>query len=94
MNFICGSYHALQEREESLDAMNDEFDYDLTHDQWEALKNLRNGATRPLRINRFAIEGLITLELVIMSGDVPVLTSNGRKVLVRGSSCLLLDLAA
>jgi hypothetical protein len=94
MNFICGSYHALQEREESLDAMNDEFDYDLTHDQWEALKNLRNGATRPLRINRFAIEGLITLELVIMSGDVPVLTSKGRKVLVRGSSCLLLDLAA
>ena len=94
MNFMSGRYHALQEREERMDAMYDESDCDLTHDQWEALKNLRNGATRPLRINRFAIEGLIALELVIMSGDVPVLTSNGRKVLVRGSSCLLLDLAA
>ena len=74
--------------------MNDEFDYELTPDQWEALKNLRNSATRPARMNRFAIEGLIALELVIMNGDVPVLTSNGRKALVRGSSCLLLDLAA
>jgi hypothetical protein len=74
--------------------MNDEFDYELTPAQWETLKNLRNGASRPSRINRFVIEGLIVLELVTMNGDVPVLTSNGRKVLVRGSSCLLLDLAA
>ncbi|MBA2398108.1 MAG: hypothetical protein H0V72_05330 [Bradyrhizobium sp.] len=74
--------------------MNDEFDCDLTHDQWEALKNLRNATTRPPRINRFAIEGLIALELVTVNGDVPVITSRGRKVLVRGSSCLLLDLAA
>jgi hypothetical protein len=74
--------------------MNDEFDYDLTHDQWEALKNLRKIAGRPPRMSRFAIEGLIALELVTMNGDVPVLTANGRKVLVRGSSCLLLDLAA
>ena len=29
-----------------------------------------------------------------MNGDVPVITSRGRKVLVRGSSQLLLDLAA
>jgi hypothetical protein len=74
--------------------MNDEFDYELTPDQWEALKNLRNAATRPPRINRFAIEALVTLGLVAMNGDVPVITSRGRKVLVRGSSCLLLDLAA
>ncbi len=25
--------------------MNDEFDYDLTPDQWEVLKNLRNTAS-------------------------------------------------
>jgi len=74
--------------------MNDEFDYDLTHDQWEALKNLRNSASRPARINRFTIERLIALELVAMNGDVPVITPKGRTVLVRGSSCLLLDLAA
>ena len=74
--------------------MNDEFDYDLTHDQWETLKNLRNGASRPPRMNRFAIEGLIALGLISMNGDVPVITTRGRKVLIRGSSCLLLDLAA
>ena len=26
--------------------MNDEFDYELTHDQWEALKNLRKTQDR------------------------------------------------
>jgi hypothetical protein len=91
---MSGRYHALQELWESLDAMNDEFDYDLTHDQWVVLKNLRNIAGRPPRMNRFAIESLIALELVAINGDVPVLTAKGRKVLVRGSSCLLLDLAA
>ena len=73
--------------------MNDEFDCELTPDQWEALKNLRNTASRPPRINRFAIEALTRLGLVTMNGDAPVITSSGRKVLVRGSSCLL-DLAA
>ena len=74
--------------------MTDEFDYQLTPDQWEALKKLRNSAARPPRMNRFAIDGLIALGLVTIDGDVPVITSRGRKVLVRGSSCLLLDLAA
>ena len=73
--------------------MNDEFDYELTPDQWEALKNLRNSESRPPRMNRFTIESLSALGLVTMNGDVPVITSRGRKVLVRGSSCLL-DLAA
>lgn len=74
--------------------MNDESDYDLTHEQWDVLKNLRNIAGRPPRMSRFAIERLMALGLVTMHSDLPVLTSNGRKVLVRGSSCLLLDLAA
>ena len=74
--------------------MNDEFDYELTPDQWEALKNLRNPATLPARANRFVVDSLIALGLAAMSGDVPVITSMGRKVLVRGSSQLLLDLAA
>jgi hypothetical protein len=91
---MSGRYHALHEIEESLDAMNDEFEYELTPDQWDALKSLRNTASRPPRFNRFTIEGLVTLGLVTVSGGVPVLTSRGRKVLVRGSSCLLLDLAA
>jgi hypothetical protein len=74
--------------------MNDEFDYELTADQWEALKNLRNSASRPPRMNRFTIDGLIALGLAAGNGEVPVITPKGRKVLVRGSSQLLLDLAA
>jgi len=74
--------------------MNDEFDYELTPEQWEALKNLRSAASRPARLNRFAIDSLIALGLASMSGNVPVITSEGRRALVRGSSQLLLDLAA
>ena len=74
--------------------MNDEFDYELTPDQWAALKNLRNAASHPARMNRFTVDSLIGRGLVAMNGDAPVITSNGRKVLVRGSSQLLLDLAA
>jgi len=74
--------------------MNDEFDYELSPDQWEALKNLRNAASRPTRMNRFVVDRLIALGLAAMNGcNVPVITSGGRKVLVRGSSRLL-DLAA
>jgi hypothetical protein len=74
--------------------MNDEFDYELTPDQWEALKSLRNAASRPARMNRFTIDSLIVVGLAAMSGDVPIITSTGRKALVRGSSLLLHDLAA
>ena len=74
--------------------MNDEFDCELTPDQWEVLKNLRKAASRPARTSRFAMERLIALGLVAMNGDVPVIRSKGRKGLIRGSSSLLLDLAA
>jgi len=74
--------------------MNDDFEYQLTPDQWEALKNLRSAASRPLRMNRFVIEGLIALGLVAVSRGVPLITARGREVLVRGSSLLLHDLAA
>jgi len=73
--------------------MNDEFDYDLTHDQWEALKALRSPASNPSRLRRLAVESLIALGLVAMDGDLPIITPQGRKVLVRGSSRLL-DVAA
>jgi hypothetical protein len=74
--------------------MNDEFEYQLTPDQWEGLKNLRSAASRPLRMNRFVVEGLIALGLVAVTRDMPLITARGRKVLVRGSSLLLHDLAA
>ena len=74
--------------------MHDEFDYDLTPGQWEALKAVRTSTARLPQISRYAIESLMALGLVAMNGDTPVITQTGRKVLIRGSSRLLLDLAA
>ena len=74
--------------------MQDEFDYDLTPGQWEALKAFRASAPRRPPISRYAVESLIALGLAAMIDDAPVITQTGRKVLVRGSSQLLLDLAA
>ena len=74
--------------------MNDESDYELTSNQWEVLKALRTPATAIARMNRFTVESLIALGLVAIRDDSPVLTLQGRKVLVRGSSRLLQDLAA
>ena len=73
--------------------MNAEFDCDLSHDQWEALKALRVTAPERRALNRNIIEELIALQLAAMSGDSPAITPRGRKVLVRGSSKLL-DVAA
>ena len=74
--------------------MKDEYDYDLTPGQWEALKALRTARSPLPRISRYLVDSLLALGLVAMSGDTPVMTSIGRKVLIRGSSQLLLDLAA
>jgi hypothetical protein len=77
-----------------LNIMHDEFDYDLTPGQWEALKAARTSPSRLPPISRYAIESLMALGLVAMNGDAPVITATGRKVLIRGSSRLFLDLAA
>ena len=74
--------------------MQDDFDPDLTPGQWEALKAFRTSASRLPQISRYAVESLVALGLIAISGDTPVITRTGRKVLVRGSSRLLLDLAA
>ena len=74
--------------------MNDEFDYELSADQWEALKALRAPTANPTRIRRSAVDSLVALGFVAMRGDSLMLTPLGRKVLVRGSSQLLRDVAA
>jgi hypothetical protein len=74
--------------------MNEEFDYELTPSQWETLKALRSPASKLPRMSRITIDGLIALELAVMNGDAPAITAKGRKVLIRGSSLLLQDLAA
>jgi hypothetical protein len=73
--------------------MNAEFDYDLTADQWEALKALRAETPEIFVGGQSALENLITLQLAAMSGNRPIITSRGRKVLVRGSPRLW-DVAA
>ncbi|MDP1583586.1 MAG: hypothetical protein Q8M18_09180 [Bradyrhizobium sp.] len=73
-------------------AMNAEFDYDLTRDQWEALKALRL-PTAERRIRDRLTASLIALELAAMTGDGTVITAKGRSVLLRGSPQLW-DLAA
>jgi hypothetical protein len=73
--------------------MNAEFDYDLTSDQWEALKSIRLPASKRRLLNRSIVESLVALQLVVMSDNIPVITSRGRKALVRGSPRLW-DVAA
>lgn len=74
--------------------MNDEFDYDLMPSQWEALRALRTPASPLPRLGRHAIESLLALGLIVLHDGKPVMTAMGRKVLIRGSSQLLQDLAA
>jgi hypothetical protein len=73
--------------------MNAEIDYDLTLDQWEVLKALRMPAAKRRVSNRFVVEQLIALRLVAEIGDCPVITPDGRSVLLRGSPRLW-DVAA
>ena len=73
--------------------MNAEIDYELTPEQWEALKALRLPARERRLSNRFAIETLIALQLAAMADDHAVITPKGRSVLLRGSPRLW-DVAA
>jgi hypothetical protein len=73
--------------------MSAEFDDDLAPDQWEVLKALRLPGPRGRTLDRFVVERLIGLQLAAMIDDYPVITPQGRKVLVRGSSRLW-DVAA
>lgn len=73
--------------------MDDEIDYDLSTGQWETLKTLRAPASRLSAISRIVLEDLVALGLVSMRDDLPVITRQGRKTLIRGSSRLW-DVAA
>ncbi|MCK1387296.1 hypothetical protein [Bradyrhizobium sp. 21] len=73
--------------------MNDDFDFDLSTDQWEVLKALRNPGSRGRLTKTYVVQDLVKLGLVVIKDGVPAMTSTGRKVLVRGS-CRLLDLVA
>lgn len=70
-----------------------DIDYELTSDQWEALKALRVPASNSRALNPFVLKGLVALELATISEDRPVITAKGRSVLLRGSPRLW-DVAA
>ena len=73
--------------------MSNDVDFDLSPDQWEALRALRNPASSGRLAKAYLLEGLAKLGLIDVKDGVPAMTPAGRKVLVRGS-CRLLDLAA
>lgn len=73
--------------------MTAELDYDLTPDQWEALKTIRRPVSERRTVRASAVQQLLALRLADDIDGAPVLTPLGRKVLIRGSSSLL-DLVA
>jgi hypothetical protein len=73
--------------------MNNDFDFELAPDQWEALRTLRNPLSNGRLSKPYLVEGLVELGLVAINDGVPAITPAGRKILVRGS-CRLLDLVA
>ncbi|MCS3928068.1 hypothetical protein M2175_003099 [Bradyrhizobium elkanii] len=73
--------------------MSNDIDFDLSPDQWEALKALRNPVSNGRLSKAYLVEGLVKLGLLVVNDGVPSMTPTGRKVLVRGS-CRLLDLVA
>ena len=73
--------------------MSAEIDYDLTVDQWEALRAIRVPAANGRALHRSVVEKLVALQLADMTDGRPVITPKGRSVLLRGSPRLL-DLAA
>jgi hypothetical protein len=73
--------------------MNDDVDFDLSPDQWAALRTLRNPTSNDRLARAYLLESLVKLGLVVINDGIPAMTATGRKVLVRGS-CRLLDLVA
>jgi hypothetical protein len=73
--------------------MNNDVDFDLSPDQWEALRALRHPPANGSLSRAYLVEGLVELGLVVVDHGIPLMTQEGRRVLVRGS-CRLLDVAA
>ena len=73
--------------------MSAEIDYDLSPDQWDALRAIRVPAPNGRALHRSVVENLVALQLAEMTDGRPVITRKGRSVLLRGSPRLW-DVAA
>lgn len=69
-----------------------DLDQNLTNDQWNMLRALRPAAPA-VKLNAYVLQQLCALGLVALSDNPPMLTPQGRAVMLRGSP-LLWDLAA
>ena len=65
--------------------MSAEFDYDLTPDQWAALKAIRVPAAEGRPLAGSIVADLVALQLAETRDGHPVITPKGRSVLLRGS---------
>src|SRR5439155_22640024 len=75
----CMFKNAREEPQRLRGTMNAEIDYDLTPDQWEALKALRVPSPKSRGFNRLVVEELMALGLAAMRGDAPAITPRGLK---------------
>jgi hypothetical protein len=73
--------------------MDVEFDFNLSREQWDALKALRLPVAARGRTSSSVLEQLIAFDLASIEDGSPRITPTGRTVLIRGSSSLL-DVAA
>jgi hypothetical protein len=73
--------------------MSAEIDYDLSPDQWDALRAIRVPAPNGRALHRSVVEKLVALQLAEVTDGRPVITRKGRSVLLRGSPRLW-DVAA
>jgi hypothetical protein len=66
--------------------MDEDDEFELRADQWEALKALRAPiAASSAGKHSVAIDDLVALGLATVDNQVPAMTPKGRKVLIRGS---------
>ena len=73
--------------------MTADIDDQLTIEQWTTLKALRPTGPASAKLGGYMIEQLIALDLAAIADGHPVITAEGRKVVLRGSPRLW-DLAA
>ena len=64
--------------------MSNDFDFDLSPDQWETLRALRNPVSNGHLSKAYLLDSLVKLGLVIVSDGVPAMTPAGRKVTTEG----------
>lgn len=64
--------------------MSTETEHLLTENQWDTLRALRPAGMPMGRLNRYVLDQLVAMGLVVPSDTDPALTPEGRTVVLRG----------